>query len=461
MNRFFYVCSIAMLMAWTTVSGEVLCRYRVYLADKTATSYSLERPEEFLSSRAIERRVRQHLPVDSTDLPVCRTYIEGLRRTGGKVLNHSKWNNTVVVQLSRREVLDSIRALPFVRGVKRIWISPDAVIPKNKDRKKMVTNKVTKTDDYYGHAAAQIRMHHGDSLHAAGFRGEGMQIAVIDAGYYNVDAIKLFRRLNLLGTHDFVNPESDIYEEHSHGLKVLSCMAADKPNVMVGTAPKAAYWLLRSEDNDTEQPIEEDNWAAALEFADSVGVDIVNTSLGYYEFDDKEENYRYRDLDGKTSFMSRTAARAADKGLLVICSAGNAGAGKWKKISPPADAENVIAVGALDYDRTNADFSSIGNTADGRVKPDVMALGVRAVVIGENGGISKASGTSFAAPIFCGLAACLWQACPYLTAKEMIDVIRRSGSRYAHPDNIYGYGVADIWKAYLLALKERGAHGQR
>lgn len=456
MNRYFFLLNFVMMMAWSTVSGEVLCRYRVYLTDKKCTTYSLNRPEEFLSSRAIERRMRQHLAVDSTDLPVCRTYIEEIRRSGGKVLNHSKWNNTVVVELSRHEVLDSIRALPFVKKVKRVWIAPDEVIPRNKERKKMVTNKVAKTDDYYGHAAAQIRMHHGDSLHAAGFRGEGMQIAVIDAGYYNVDAIKLFRNMDLLGVRDFVNPDSDIYEEHSHGLKVLSCLAVDKPYFMVGTAPKASYWLLRSEDNDTEQPIEEDNWAAAIEFADSVGVDVVNTSLGYYEFDDKEENYRYRDLDGKTSFMSVTAEKAAGKGLLVVCSAGNAGGGKWKKISPPADAEDVITVGALDYDRTNADFSSIGNTADGRVKPDIMALGVRAVVVGENGGISRASGTSFAAPIFCGLVTCLWQAFPDLTVKEIIDVVRRSGSRYTHPDNIYGYGVADIWKAYQLIQKERG-----
>ena len=154
MKIYFFLLNFVMMMTWSTVSGEVLCRYRVYLADKNCTAYSLDRPEEFLSSRAIERRMRQHLAVDSTDLPVCRTYIEEIRRSGGGVLNHSKWNNTVVVELSRHEVLDSIRTLPFVKKVKRVWIAPDGAIPRNKERKKMITNKVTKTDDYYGHAAS-------------------------------------------------------------------------------------------------------------------------------------------------------------------------------------------------------------------------------------------------------------------------------------------------------------------
>lgn len=259
--------------------------------------------------------------------------------------------------------------------------------------------------------------------------------------------------MHLLGVRDFVNPASDIYEEHSHGLSVLSCMATNEPHVMVGTAPEAAYWLLRSEDNDTEQPVEEDNWAAAIEFADSVGVDVVNTSLGYYAFDDSTFNYRYRDLDGRTSVMALSAAHAADKGMLVVCSAGNSGAGTWKKITPPADAENVITVGAIDRKGMNATFSSLGYTADGRVKPDVMAVGLRSSVVGTDGGVSFANGTSFASPIFCGLATCLWQACPWLSVRQLIEVIHQSGDRAQYPDNIFGYGVSDVWKAYHLGLK--------
>lgn len=261
--------------------------------------------------------------------------------------------------------------------------------------------------------------------------------------------------MRLMGTRDFVNPLSDIYAENNHGMKVLSCLAANKPNVLVGTAPEASYWLLRSEDDDTEQQVEEDYWAAALEFADSVGVDVVNTSLGYYEFDDKSCNYRYRDLDGRYSLMSHSASLAAEKGMVVVCSAGNSGRSPWKKVTPPGDADHVITVGAMNHNLVNAEFSSVGNTADGRVKPDVMAIGVDSAVAGTDGTVSQANGTSFASPTFCGLVACFWQACPWLTAKEVIEAVRRSSDRVEYPDNIYGYGIPDIWKAYQTELKKK------
>ena len=292
-------------------------------------------------------------------------------------------------------------------------------------------------------------------MHAAGFDGKGMHVAVIDAGFYNADEIKFFRKMDLLGTRDFVNPNSDIYAENAHGLMVLSCMAANSPKVFVGTAPKASYWLLRSEDNDSEQPIEEDYWAAAIEFADSVGVDVVNTSLGYYEFDKGFPAYRYRDLDGHYSLMSHSASMAADKGIVVVCSAGNSGDDPWKKVTPPGDSENVLTVGAVNKNLVNARFSSIGNSADGRIKPDVMAVGVSSVVTGTDGSVSKGNGTSFASPIMCGVVTCFWQACPWLTAKEVIEAVRQVGDRVDYPDNIYGYGVPNLWKAYQKELEKR------
>lgn len=434
-------------------AGEKSYKYRVKLTDKAETVYALDKPEGFLSARALERRAKQGIAVDSTDLPVCESYVRKLVEQGGKYLSASKWNNTVLVQTSDELTAEAFKKNPFVESVKRVWVSPDTVYPSNADRKKEVKNVWKKQKDYYGMGAGQIRMLHADSLHAAGFRGEGMLIAVIDAGFYNVDAMKMFKKLDLKGTRDFVNPQSDIYAEHSHGLKVLSCMAANVPHVMVGTAPEAAYWLLRSEDNDTEQPVEEDNWAASIEFADSVGVDVVNTSLGYYSFDDPSYDYRYRDLDGKTSLMTVSAEMAAAKGMLVVCSAGNSGMDTWKKITPPADAEGVLTVGAVDSMRVNATFSSIGNTADGRIKPDVMAMGVHASVTGTDGGTSFANGTSFASPICCGAVACLWQACSWLTVKELIDVVRRASDRADYPDNIFGYGIPDMWKAYRLGLE--------
>lgn len=427
-------------------------KYRVILRDKSFTAYSLDRPQEFLSERALERRHRQGIDIDSTDLPVCKAYIDRLVEQGGEYQMQSKWNNTVLMLVHDEEIAERFRQNPFVVDVRKVWVSPDTVFPRNKDRKKEITNKWKKTDDYYGVAARQIKIHHGDSLHLAGFRGEGMHVAVIDAGYYNVDKMKFFRKLHILGTKDFVNPNSDIYAEHNHGLKVLSCMAVDMPKVMVGSAPGASYWLLRSEDNDTEQPAEEDYWAAAVEFADSVGVDVVNTSLGYYSFDDAVNNYKYRDLDGRTSLMSRSASIASKKGMLMVCSAGNSGASSWKKITPPADAEGVLTIGAVNTDGVNADFSSVGNTADGRIKPDVMAVGFHSSVAGTNGGTSYGNGTSFASPIFCGLVTCLWQACPWLTVTELIDVVHRASDRYEYPDNIFGYGITDMWKAYRIGM---------
>lgn len=430
-------------------------KYRVSLCDKAETTYTLERPSDYLSERALQRRTRQGLAVDSTDLPVCQRYVQALAEKGAVPVSRSKWNNTVVVQVADTLLMKEIAAFPFVRAVRRVWTASDSIPARNANRKEEVTNKTKKVDNYYGDAWRQIAVHRGDSLHAAGFRGEGMHIAVIDAGFYNADEIGLFKKMHLLGTRDFVNPRSDIYAENAHGMKVLSCLAADKPHVLVGTAPAASYWLLRSEDNDTEQLVEEDYWAEALEFADSVGVDVVNTSLGYYEFDDAAMNYRYRDLDGHYSLMSHSASLAASKGMVLVCSAGNSGRGTWKKITPPGDAEEVITVGAMDRNLVNAEFSSVGNTVDGRVKPDVMAVGVFSAVSGTDGTVSHANGTSFASPTFCGLVACFWQACPWLTARQVVKAVQEAGDRKDCPDNIYGYGVPDMWKAYRTALKER------
>ena len=445
------------LLAWMVLSAsaERAYKYRVSLKDKEGTAYSVSRPEEFLSERAIERRNRQSLSVDETDLPVNALYIKELQGLGAKLVITSKWNNTVVVEVTDTLLMDEVKEMPFVLQVKKVWTQPDEIPLRNKDRKKEVTNKVKKTGHHYGPALRQINIHGGDSLHAVGFTGKGMHVAVIDAGFYNADHIKLFKNMDLLGTRDFVNPHSDIYEENSHGMKVLSCMAANMKDVFVGTAPEASYWLLRSEDQDTEQPVEEDYWAAAIEFADSVGVDVVNTSLGYYHFDEGYGGYRYRDLDGHCSLMSHSASLAADKGMVVVCSAGNSGVGAWKKITPPADAEHVITVGALTKGLKNADFSSVGHTSDGRVKPDVMAIGVNSVVSGTDGTVSRADGTSFASPTLCGVVTCFWQACPWLTAKEVVKAVQQAGDRVDFPDNVYGYGMPNLWKAYQKELQNK------
>lgn len=421
-------------------------KYRVSLRDKRATEYALQQPERFLSPKAIERRRRQGIGIDSTDLPVCGSYVEAIRRQGVRVVTMGKWENFVTVACRDSAQAQALAALPFVREVKRVWQAPHGPAERAQ-RAELLNAPRLYRDSIYGPAVTQVAMSRGDRLHEAGFRGEGMTIAVIDAGFHNLDRIKALDNLRILGTRDFVSTHSDIYAESDHGLCVLSCMGANRPGVMIGTAPEASYWLLRSEDEASEQPVEQDYWCAAVEFADSVGVDVVNTSLGYYAFDNPADNYELRHLDGHHALMSRQASRMADKGMVLVCSAGNAGMGSWKKITPPADAHHVLAVGAIDKEGLLAPFSSVGNSADGRVKPDVVAVGVRADVIRPDGNQGFANGTSFASPILCGMVACLWQACPQLTAKQLIELVRRSGDRADHPDNIYGYGMPDVWKA--------------
>ncbi|MDC7177376.1 S8 family serine peptidase [Bacteroides cellulosilyticus] len=448
MRKLISFLAIALLATGASAQQDTL-KYRISLKDKAATEYSLKKPEKYLSAKAIERRRKQNLPIDSTDLPVCRKYIDEIRKQGVKIVVTGKWDNFVTVSCNDTTLIDRIAALPFVLSTEKVWISPGAGKPSMAMERDSVLNQPTiHPDSIYGRAITQIQMSNGDKLHEAGFKGQGMTIAVIDAGFHNVDKITAMQNIRILGTKDFVNQQADIFAESSHGMSVLSCIGMNRPDIMTGTAPEASFWLLRSEDEYSEHLVEQDYWSAAVEFADSVGVDVINTSLGYYTFDDKSKNYKYRDLDGRHALMSRQASHIADKGMILVCSAGNSGAGSWKKITPPGDADNVLTVGAIDKRAVLATFSSVGNTADHRVKPDVVAVGVGSDVIRTDGNQGRANGTSFSSPIMCGMVTCLWQACPTLTAKEVIELVRRSGDRAGFPDNIYGYGVPDMWKAY-------------
>lgn len=432
---------------------EDTLKYRICLKDKAVTEYSLQQPAKFLSPKAIERRKRQGLAVDSTDLPVCGKYIKAIKRLGVKVVTAGKWENFVTVSCNDSTKIARIASLSFVRSTERVWQARYGRVNQKKRtmrRDSLLNILKAYPDTLYGCASEQIRMSNGDKLHQAGFRGQGMTIAVIDGGFHNADRMAAMQNIRILGTRDFVNPDSDIYAECNHGMAVLSCIGMNLPGIMTGTAPDASFWLLRSEDDYSEHLVEQDYWAAAVEFADSVGVDVINTSLGYYAFDDSSKNYELRHLDGRHALMSRQASRIAGKGMILVCSAGNSGDDAWKKITPPADADNVLTVGAVRSDGRLADFSSVGNTADGRIKPDVVAMGYKAAVMLTDGCQGHHNGTSFATPIMCGMVTCLWQACPELTAKEVMELVRCSGDRVQYPDNIYGYGIPDMWKAYTM-----------
>ena len=439
--------------------------YRLTLTDKKGTPFSVKKPSAFLSQRALERRARQHIAIDETDLPVSPKYLKRIEATGAGIVGTSKWNNTVVVSVKDSVVVGGLKALPFVADAKKIWASPDSMPAQRRaqvvstgvataigtDASKRRTEGVAvlPAPGNYGVGEKSIDIINGKPLHEAGFKGKGMVIAILDGGFMNADRLEGFKNTTVLGFRDCGYPRVEtIFAEADHGTKVLSCMGTNLPDTFIGTAPEAAYWLIRSEVGFYESLCEEDFWAMAVEFADSVGADVINSSLGYVGYDDKSMNHKYRDLDGRTALISRTASMLADKGMVLSNSAGNSGSSAWKKINFPSDADHILSVGALTPQGRNANFSSVGNTADGRVKPDVMSLGNPAAVISGRGDITTASGTSFASPVLCGMVACLWQALPNKTAHEIIEIVRRSADNYETPDNIFGYGIPDFWKAY-------------
>lgn len=425
-------------------------QYRIYLRDKKGTSFSLSRPNEFLSQKALLRRKRQGITVDSTDLPVSRVYLDSLRSRDLKIIGTSRWHNTATVASLTDDVLSKVRNLTFVDSVVRLYVSPEKV---EKPVRKLVAWKMTPDTlarGRYGNGYAQISQLNGIKLHEAGFRGKGMTIAILDAGFHNADSIPAFHNIHILATKDFAPCRTtDIFAEHYHGTMVLSTMAMNRPDTMIGTAPDALYVLIRTEDIPTETRSEEDSWTMGVEYADSIGADVINSSLGYHGWDGDSIPFPLSILDGKTSNISQTASMIADKGMILCNSAGNEGGTSWHKIGIPADADNILAVGAVSPKGVSASFSSVGPSQDGRVKPDVCAMGSPAYVVSGTGRIATASGTSFASPILCGMVACLWQALPQFTAKQLIQLIRRSGDRASCPDNVYGYGIPDFYKVFI------------
>lgn len=425
--------------------------YFIGFTHKEGTPYSIEEPSQFLTQRAIERRARQSIPIDSYDLPVNPEYISTVKSSGGDVLYALNWFNGVVAKVPSPSILNNIQNLEFVNEVKRIYNqNAKATSIYFEETVQVSAPKGTNNNDYfdYGQADRQIRMLNGHVLHNNGFRGEGMLIAVIDAGFKNADIISGFDHLwnedRIAFTYDVANPNSNLYNEHYHGTVVLSTMGTHLPGQHVGTAPKAHYALIRSENASFEQQIEEYNWVYAAQLADSIGADVINSSLGYSRFDDDTQNYTYQDMDGQTTAVTQGANFAASRGVLVVNSVGNEGYSYWEKLTAPSDSPHVIAVGAVDEYGELAYFSSHGPSADGRVKPDVVAMGLNTMVQDEYGIIGGISGTSLSSPILAGLAACLWQANPGKTAAQIHQLINQSADLYDTPNNLYGYGLPDF-----------------
>ena len=429
--------------------------FRLYLKDKGESPFRLSMPEEFLSPESVERRMLWETYVDETDFPVSQPYLDELTATGVNIVTQSKWMKTVVVESSDSVVAEKLLSIPFVDSVRCVWSGDDRLpVELCSDDTSYLASMDEPEENAYGEGTMQVELLNGILLHSAGFRGKGMRIAVVDAGFKNVDKMEAFSSLNMLGTYNVVFPGGSVFCEDDHGTKSLSCLAANIKGVMIGTAPEASYLLIKSEDTRSEYPIEEDFWAAAVEYADSVGVDIISSSLGYFKFDSIQDYYKREDLDGQTAFISCVAGIAAKKGILIITSAGNEGNGDWEKITFPADVRDVLTVGSITTDKEKSSFSSVGMTADYRIKPDVVALGMKVCVIGSSGQIQYANGTSFSAPTVAGLVACLWQAFPLLKNIELINLIKESSSQYQKPDIQLGYGIPDMFNAYNKAKND-------
>jgi subtilisin family serine protease len=429
--------------------------YWIQLKDKKETEYSLDDPASFLSSRAIERRLKQDIAITELDLPVSESYIDSIRSTGVTIHGSSKWFNSVIVKTADSLALDKIASFSFVEDFR---VSYDNFTPLRAESTAKSMSTAYEGAEYYGETSPQMSILAGNFLHNFGYRGNNMLIAVLDAGFFKVDELEAFENMweenRVVAYRDFVDPASSFFDQSTHGLAVMSTLAAYLPDTFVGTAPKASYLMLRSEEASRENKIEEANWILAAEFADSIGADIITSSLGYYDFPTSDKmNYTHDDLTGDSALITRAAEIAFSRGMVIVSSAGNEGTGEWFKITPPADGPNVLAVGSIDTAKNVTSFSSRGNTADGRIKPDVMAVGFRTRIINALGIPADGYGTSFAAPQVSGLIACLWQAAPEKTNKEIIEAVRRSSSQYMNPDSVMGYGIPNFIHA-LWELKK-------
>lgn len=432
-------------------------KYWVEFTDKINSPYCTCRPAEFLSLQALARRSQAGIEVVENDLPVNPTYVKQLMVKGVELHHTSRWLNAATVMADSASAV-RFQQLPFVKSVEYLGPHLKYRNPQNRPPKQRAS--IAKypqpggLDNPLGYAGRQNSLLHLLPLYAAGHRGGGIRVAVMDGGFTNVDTIPLFDSIALQGRlfpgRDFVERDAGVFEGAQHGTSVLSVMAGNLPGYFIGTAPEATYFLLKTEDTGGEYPVEEANWVAGAEWADSVGAHIINASLGYTSFSDTNLNHHYANLNGRTAIASRGATIAATKGMIICNSAGNEGDGTWHYIGVPADAPGLIAVGAVDYDGRRADFSSFGPTPDGRIKPDLVAPGEQVVTAGNVGiDLGLSSGTSVASPMLVGGLASLWSAYPDKTALEILAAVFATADQTKQPDNERGYGMPDLTEAWL------------
>ena len=453
------------ILTQTSLFAQTNCYYLLELNSKDTTHFHITNPQDYLSAKSIQRRAKFNIDIDYRDLPVTIQSVESQIPKGFNILGKSKWLNAIVIVGTEKI---NVKKFPLGKEIKKISYLGQAQT-ENKDHftniNELISALEAKVDptisnkldsSFYGKMLKQNSQINAPALHKKNLTGKGITVAVLDAGFNQLNANAYFNRLfvnnQILLTRDFVTPNTGVYEDDVHGSCVLSCMAAYSPNKGVGTGFDASFVLLRTEDQGNELLLEEVLWVMGAEFADSIGIDLLQSSLGYNEFDDVSLNHRMKELNGNTTIISRGAKIATEKGIIVVNSSGNEGDNDWRRIVAPADVKEVITVGGIDQKGFPALFSSVGPTADNRIKPDVAALAENDYVVSGNGVIYTGSGTSYACPIIAGAVTCLMQACPNKNAKQLADALRLCASNYYEPDKYIGYGVPDM----LLALKILG-----
>ena len=428
----------------------------VYFSDKPNAVNYLANPLSMLTQRSLDRRVAQGIPLDNLDVPIAQTYIDQVTAaTGITVKAKSKWLNALHI----RGTQSNIQALTNLSFVSSVKFANQALNNRttNNNLENLVSKRMDVAENFnYGTSANQIQMLNGHLLHQQNYTGAGKIIAVLDSGFQNVNTATPFQRLftnNLiLGGYNYVSQSTNVYALDYHGTMVLSCMGGYVDGQLVGTAPDAQYYLFVTEDVASENPVEESYWVEAAEEADRLGVDVITSSLGYFGYDNPSYSHTYSEMTGNQAFASRGANIAFSKGIVVVASAGNSGASSNPYVGVPAEATNVLAIGAVKPDETYATFSSTGPSFDGRVKPDIMAQGQAAVVSNTSGTIVTANGTSFSGPIMAGMITSFWSAVPSLKATQVVQFVKQSADRYTAPTNLFGYGIPDFQLALTNAL---------
>ncbi len=455
-NYVFFLILISTLFGFELSAQSSFNTYFVQFRDKADSQFSLSNPSAYLSTKSVERRIRTGVGFDSLDLPVNGNYIQQVLQQGNSnLLLKSKWFNSITVELVDTAIAavwkQQVESLPCVYQVKSL---PSVPLEKISIHKGTQSEEGMVSDDFYGPSFRQTEMLNGHLLHQLGLNGQGMDIAVFDGGFLFADVLPamshLFEEGRIIETHDFLHYNSPaVFDASTHGTMVLSHMAGIMKDSLYGTAVDANYYLFQTEDVFREVRLEEDTWIQAAEWADSIGIDVINSSLGYSLFDEDYMNYSTSDMNGSTTRISQAAEICALKGTLVVNSAGNSGDNPWRVITAPSDAEHVLCIGAVDLNGNHASFSGYHPAGLNDVKPNIVAMGRQTVYAAMDSTISRGNGTSFSSPIIAGMAATLWQAFPTATNMDIFNAIEKSASLYQTPNDSMGYGIPDFWKAFV------------